>query len=168
MRKYLAPDADIIENPLFESGVIKIQRGLPLTDEEAVACSRLQKKQTKKPGENGSIWDTPEEMTVMQRLEANRKKRKVSNVAACVDYVDVSKLICATSNCCERLFSEAKYIIVPHRRGMSPIVFESLIFLKKNVAFWTIKTVARAMKRADNDEKNGDELFQRDDDQYYE
>jgi hypothetical protein len=117
---------------------------------------------------NGSIWDPPEEMTVMQRLEANRKKRKVSKLASCVDYVDVSKLICSTSNCCERLFSEAKYIMVPHRRGMSPIVFESLIFLKKNIAFWTVKTVARAMKRADNDEKNEDELFQRDDDQYYE
>jgi hypothetical protein len=45
---------------------------------------------------------------------------------------------------------------------MSPIVFESLLFLKKNLRFWDIKTVAQAMKSAANDneeEGEADTIF---------
>ena len=71
---------------------------------------------------------------------------------------------------CERLFSEAKYIMAPHRRGMSPIVFESLLFLKKNLRFWDVKTVAAALQRVHNEESSdsdSDDLFDRDDDAFY-
>jgi len=77
-------------------------------------------------------------------------------------YVDVGKLICATSNCCERLFSEAKYIMLPHRRSMSPIVFEALIYLKKNEKFWNVKTVAVAMKRSLEDDRDNEIYYEED------
>jgi hypothetical protein len=163
MRKYLAPDAEIVESPVFERGIIKIQNGLKLTEEEARACRKLQTQQTESLSQEEEAAN--EAMTVMQRLLANGKRRKVE-ASKSVDYVDIGTLICATSNCCERLFSEAKYIMVPHRRGMSPLLFECLIYLKKNISFWNIKTVAAAILRADKDDDE-DTIFERDGDAYY-
>jgi hypothetical protein len=162
MEKYLSPTAEIVESPTFESAVVKIQQGLPLDDEEAKAARKL--KREREVPEQESV-PSEEEMTVMQRLEAARKRRKVQPTTSSLEYIDVTKLICATSNCCERLFSEAKYIMVPHRRAMSPLLFESLIYLKKNLRFWTIKTVAAAMTRAEKEEP--DALFERDSDNFY-
>ena len=173
MKKHLTADADIVHSPLFESGVIKIAKGEALTAEEAEACDRLRRKLNKTPEEvNEEVWGEPS--STLQRLQLNRKKRKLesSGNTHTIEYYDAGKLVCATSNCCERLFSEAKYIMVPHRRGMSPLLFESLLFLKKNVKFWSVKTVAVAMKRADmdneNDETAADPIFERDCDEFYE
>jgi hypothetical protein len=153
MEKYLAPDADIVSNPAFESGVVKIMRGETLTVAEAHACRFLKKKEsiivddTHVEGTEGS-----RELSTLEKLQQHRKRHKskhdscsslgTSNKA----YIDVFKLISPTSNSCERLFSEAKYILVPHRRGMSPVTFESIIYLKKNKKYWDVNTVAKAMR----------------------
>ena len=53
---------------------------------------------------------------------------------------------------------------------MSPIIFESLLFLKKNLKFWNIKTVAMAIKRAEKEEEEDgepDPIFERDSDEFY-
>ena len=84
-------------------------------------------------------------------------------------YVHPGNVVCATSNCCERLFSEAKYVMKPQRRAMSPILFEALLFLKKNAPYWNIATVAAAMKAylaGDNDRIA--EMEARDQDFFYE
>jgi len=47
---------------------------------------------------------------------------------------------------------------------MSPIVFEALLFLKKNVRFWNVKTVAAAMKTSDEDERDDDVFYHEDND----
>ena len=60
--------------------------------------------------------------------------------------------------------SEAKYIMAPHRRAMSPILFEALLYLKKNVSFWNMQTVAKAMKLKDEELQ---EQLERDDDRVY-
>ena len=168
MAKYLAEDADIVLSPAFETGVVNIIKGLPLTPEQAEACSKLQRREEDATtGTSSSDDDDSEELSTFQRFQQNRKRQKFSNSGTSVKYVDVSKLICAMCNCCERLFSEAKYIMVPHCRGMSPIVFESLLFLKKNLRFWDVKTVAKAMKRAEKEDADDDDLFERDDDEFY-
>ena len=164
MAKYLAPDADIVLNPAFESGVVKIINGAPLTPEEAEACVKLRRKDTSSQTDDEDGEGGP--LSALERLEMNRKRRKLSSNINSVKYIDAGKLICATSNCCERLFSEAKYIMVPNRRGMSPIVFESLLFLKKNARFWDIKTVAAAMRRSEKEDED-DDIFDRDDDAFY-
>ena len=48
---------------------------------------------------------------------------------------------------------------------MSPIAFESLLLLKKNVKFWDIGAVARAMKQSDANNADEDELSERDGDE---
>ena len=166
MAKYLAPDADIVLNPAFESGIINIALGKPLSTEEEAACRRLRRKIPETTVEVEE--EDTDTLSTLQLLERNRKRRKLSsNSPHAVEYYDVGKLICATSNCCERLFSEAKYIMVPHRRCMSPLVFESLLFLKKNLQFWNIKTVAMAMQRAEKEDSEDEELFARDSDYFY-
>jgi len=47
---------------------------------------------------------------------------------------------------------------------MSPILFEALLYLKKNVSFWNMQTVAKAMKLKDEELQ---EQLERDDDRVY-
>jgi len=48
---------------------------------------------------------------------------------------------------------------------MSPILFEALLYLKKNMRFWTIATVAKAMRVKEEDLEQEMEM---DDDTFYE
>jgi hypothetical protein len=151
MSEFLAPDADIVACPDFENGLVKIMKSETLSVAEAHAC-RFLKKNTAASGST-SMDEEENELTSLERLERHRKKHKASHCAPTGDnankaYIDVFKLISPTSNSCERLFSEAKYILVPHRRGLSPITFESIIYLKKNHKHWDVKTVGKAMRMA--------------------
>jgi hypothetical protein len=150
MEKYLAPDADIVCNPAFESGVVKIMRGDTLSVTEAHACRFLKKDSV----DSNPMEDSEDsrELSTLEKLEQHRKRHK-SHHHSCFSsgtsnkaYIDAFKLISPTSNSCERLFSEAKYILVPHRRGMSPITFEAILYLKKNKKYWDVNTVAKAMR----------------------
>jgi hypothetical protein len=155
MKKYLAPDADIVCNPAFESGVVKIMRGETLTVSEAHACRYLKKETVSDTPMEDAVAVGSTELTTLEKLHQHRKRHK-SQHHSCSSlgssnkaYIDVFKLISPTSNTCERLFSEAKYILVPQRRGMSPVTFESIIFLKKNRKYWDVNTVAKAMRMAE-------------------
>jgi len=185
MREHLNPAATIVQSKHFESGVRNIILGnhTNLTDDERVAVERLidpkkleAQREALQEQEGGAGGDgtagrgaRARVLSLKEKLALNIKKRKIGadlpgNITAesMSVYVDVGKLICATSNCCERLFSEAKYIMLPHRRSMSPIVFEALIYLKKNEKFWNVKTVAVAMKRSLEDDRD-DEIYYEED-----
>ena len=151
MEKYLAVNADIIHSEAFERGIVKIMDGVRLNDDELEACRKLERKESNRE-EEPAVGD----LTTEEVLALNRKRRKLckelSGSAVFTrgshghKYINPGNVVCATSNCCERLFSEAKYVMVPQRRAMSPILFEALLFLKKNAAYWNIATVATAMK----------------------
>lgn len=147
---------------------------------EAEACIKLKKQQpaanSDEDTDDGSLsGDEDQVLTVAEKLKMNSNKRRKVVVTTTQQqqqeqqstkgYIDVGTIICATSNCCERLFLEAKYIMLPHRRGMSPILFEALLYcLKKNKSFWNASTVARAMKMKEDELQ--EELAQ-DDDTFY-
>jgi len=179
MLHYLKSNAEIVHSKDFESGVRKILQGIPynghFSDEEKAAVERLIDRKKLLAQQEAQNVQNERALTLREKLALNMKKRKRgdhhdatedvvrgvgvpgNNDAATVGppYVDVGKLICATSNCCERLFSEAKYIMLPHRRSMSPIVFEALLYLKKNIKFWNVQTVGQAMKAmVSSDEAN--------------
>ena len=153
MGKYLDQSADIVCSPVFEAGVIKLTTGVMLTANEAEAM-KLFKKQLL-VGESEEAELVEERVSTADRLklllQSNKKQKTSDNDNEhphSKTYMDVSQLVCATSNCCERLFSEAKYIMLPHRRGTSPILFEALLFLKKNLEYWNVATVSVAMRAA--------------------
>ena len=167
MKKYLAVDADIIHSENFEKGIVKIMEGARLNDQEVEACRKLQRKEVHH--HEGEPADGVE-LTTEEKLALNRKRRKLSGNymkgSHGHKYVNPGLVVCATSNCCERLFSEAKYVMIPQRRAMSPILFEALLFLKKNAAYWNISTVATAMKS--NGEGRVGAMQARDQDFFYE
>ena len=103
-----------------------------------------------------------EEVSFQQRVERRMKRQKMESSGAIRDYIDVSFIPC-TSNACERLFSESKYILTPQRARTSPILFEALLFLKKNDRLWDMKEVVMALKRtlkAEVTEQDGDDYYE--------
>ena len=171
-QRTIGAGSNLIRNPAFESGILKLMEdpmAPRLSDREAEACKKLLIAPPVEDEDSDSEDDEP--ATLERVLEQRVKKRKLlkeqkkSAVAAISSkqlYQDPSKFICATSNCCERLFSEAKYILVPHRSAMSPILFEALLFLKKNKRFWSLELVSKAMTN-----KPTEAQLQRDDDMFY-
>ena len=175
MAEYIAPKAPIVDFPDFESGVRKIMAGEALNNREAEACIKLKINDNDEDSLDSSDDEDAlaRELTVAEKLKMNSKRRKVlvspgdesrNNFLITKGYMDVGNIVVATSNCCERLFSEAKYIMLPHRRGMSPILFEALLYLKKNLTFWTVSTVAKAMRMK---EEVIQEDIERDDESFY-
>ena len=49
--------------------------------------------------------------------------------------------VSATSNVVERLFSQAKLVMTPERRGMDPSTLESILMLRFNRDLWDIYLV---------------------------
>lgn len=140
----------------------KIQTGGQLTDAEAAACVKL--KVVDEPDTSES--EEEERTDIKSFLEQSRRKRRKLEAGVGAhskgnkEHVDVSQLICFTSNACERLFSEAKHIMVPHRRGMSPVLFEVILFLKKNVRFWNVFAVVLARKDDAVNERDNDMCYE--------
>ena len=170
-KRTIGPRSVLIKNPAFESALLKLtdDGNARLSDAEADSCQKLLIQAEDEESEDDTEPETLEEVLAHRAKkrklqEEKRKQQKQSGrLSSNRAYRDPSKFICATSNCCERLFSEAKYILVPHRSAMSPILFEALLFLKKNKRFWGLDLVARAMKA-----KPTSSQLERDDDLFYE
>ena len=163
---YIDERGRIIHNKFFENGCISILRGEvnSMTSDERNACKRLRHDfidvnanglgdsdaEDEDPAPQPPVEEPPSP-TFEDRLAMNfHKKRKTDGDGSSGEqfisqgeYVDPAGLIPPTSNCCERLFSECKYTLVPHRRGMSPKVFRALMMLKKNARFWNVDLVGR-------------------------
>jgi len=155
--------------------VLKISKGRePLNDDEANDCFKLKivSAEEDTPASPAPNHSAPKD--IKELLEESRKKRKLDDAFGAIvslhkgnpEHIDVEKLICCTSNACERLFSEEKHIMAPHRRNMSPAVFEALLFLKKNDRFWNPYTVGVAMRKTTDDNAHYS-VIDRDDDLYY-
>ena len=161
----IGEDSTLIKNPVFESGILRLTAdpNTTLQSREAEACKKLLIPSSSQ--EEQEEEENEEPVTLQRKLEMRAQKRKEAKKkpAATGKYYDPSKFICATSNCCERLFSEAKYILVPQRSALSPVLFEALLFLKKNKRFWSLDLVAKAMKTEPTAAQ-----MRRDDDCFYE
>ena len=170
MHEYLSPASDFVLCPDFETGICKIINGEVLTPSEAKACSKLLKRDVSQgsgPDDDSDI----EGLTTMEKIErqvmAFAKKQKTSHPVKATPasiYVDVGLLIRPTSNACERLFSEANYILPPHRRCMSPKMFEALLYLRKNIEYWDVYTVAQVVQSVDADSEDSKEDVSDDED----
>jgi hypothetical protein len=177
MAHYIGRSAEIIASPSFESGVLKLMAGERLTEAEAAACYKLRVSAAAAADEDSPDGDDSDDEsatapTLLEKLQENRKTKRqrldekgtAKVVSESKDFIDPTNLIGATSNCCERLFSEAKYIMVPHRRAMSPVLFEALLYLKKNMRLCDNYVVSKAM-RLKEEEIRG---LARDDEVFYE
>ncbi|KAE9215276.1 hypothetical protein PF004_g14804 [Phytophthora fragariae] len=132
---YLGEDAAIVHSPVFESAVVKLTSALPLSTVEQAALEPFRKSPSSEAQEPPPAGDF-----ATQVLRQAKKPRRAQPTMA--DYVALLGAVPPTSNRCERLFSECKYVLEPHRAAMHPANFERLMFLKANRDLWNASTLA--------------------------
>ena len=160
----LSDSAMIVDNQEFEKAVMKISKGMPLTDEQrtAAACLLSDANRTTGATEADRLTTNDEEdersavENYAQKVEKRLKRQKMETDTV-DNYINLDVLP-GTSVNCERLFSLAKHILTDTRKTTSSLLFEALIFLKVNRSLWDMYDVGRAMgrtaERADVDDDN--------------
>lgn len=127
---------------VFESGVIKIQRGeydaMSVQEQEACADLKIPFPETGEDSELPS--DEEEPMSMCDIIRQPKRQRREPHQP----YMN-SQFILGSSAEIERLFSIAGGILADNRQGLTPLLFESLLFLKVNRKYWDMRTVITAM-----------------------
>jgi hypothetical protein len=151
---HLADDARIVENKVFEKAVLRVSKGLPLTNEQRHAASILLKSDTtdedmgalseEDAGGDNDDYDDDNCQSYSQALQIRLKRQRKHDLGERGEqYVNLD-MIPATSVNLERLFSTAKYILSDTRKRTGPVLFEALVLLKVNRDLWNMFSVAEA------------------------
>ncbi len=158
-KHYLADDANIVvEDPLFEKAIVRISKGLLLSNKQKQAAARLLKCEaggdnfqpvTDNNQSSNDVTDEdgePEE-SYIQNLERRLKRQKTMQSETELAYCNLMMIPGTSSVNCERHFSLAKHIVIDTRKQTTPALFEALLTLKVNREWWDKYSVAAAMKR---------------------
>lgn len=139
-REYISTKSSIVSHHLFESGVVKIQRRQisQMSDDEKHACSKLCSSSAE---DIAGIEE--DELSLSERL--SQKKRKLDRESSGFRNCDY---ILGSVAACERLWSIAGNIFTKDRASMSPLLLETLLFLRINQSYWNEQTVKLAVARA--------------------
>lgn len=129
---------------MFESAVVKIQRDQLdlLTDEEKKACDNLIVDTCTESQNIGH--DVDERHLSMLQIFERRKRRKIISTKV---YIDLRFVLGSTAEI-ERLFSAAGRILTDTRISMTPMLLETLLYLKVNRKYWNFRTVIQAMSKS--------------------
>jgi hypothetical protein len=133
---HLRADSDIVNNPDFEKGIVKIQRGEALSAAEELAV-----KMFKRP----NAAATPEGAHI-NYAEMFKKKQKMS------EYLRTEHVL-VDSNICERCFSQARRFMHYLRAHMDPSSLELLLFLHCNKDLWKFPRIIDHVKLWNDDRK---------------
>lgn len=161
--QYIGENANIVNAPDFEKGVIKIQAKvesqLPVQERKAGASL---KNSTALPAA------ASQKDSGLSYAERALKQQKMDSDAA-AEYIDTTFLL-PTSNDVERLFSLASRLYTPHRRCMQPRTLEALVFLNRNRDLWDEALVAQIVheKYMEDDVVICDDTIDEDDDEWEE
>jgi hypothetical protein len=169
--KYLKADADVILDPHFTNAVIKIQskQEINLTDDEKKSVESLLKDQENRRSSvsSSSSWgllDDDDDLSLDSNHDAseedwleriNAAEKQEATVSA---YINLDFIV-PTSNCVERLFSQAKNVFRDNRQSLLPYNLEAIMFLKANRWLWDVNVVCDALTEA----KNANEVYSDDD-----
>ncbi|ETO99551.1 hypothetical protein F441_23035 [Phytophthora nicotianae CJ01A1] len=129
---YLAPNAEIMHSPDFESGVLKVL-GSQVKKLTRAERSSLQPFLRRAPLPVYQV-----EPTKVGFADRILKRRKVDDAPSA--YVLLGA-IQTTSNIVERLFSTARMVLRYERNRLSPLTLEMILFLKVNHKYWNVTTV---------------------------
>jgi len=155
----LQPNHDLVRFPDFEQGVVKIleNESEKMSEEEQIACKGLWRSKFPKlyPEETSDV-DIPFEVTgspgCFERIRQQKKKLKVSNENRSI-YVDC-RFLTPTTVVVERLFSSSARVLTANRCLMHPNVFDAIMCLRFNRAWWDQQTVSE-MEQGEWDEELG-------------
>jgi hypothetical protein len=138
---YIGAGCDKLPDPDFISGVCKIQNGNigDMADDEKEACSHLR-------ANVGEEEEAAATLTFQEKLTKMRNKKRSS---ACLDaqFENVDYIIGSAAEV-ERVWSVARYVLTTQWMGLTPLMFEALMFLKMNERFWDQSMVVEAMGMA--------------------
>lgn len=140
---YTSPSAPIVHSPHFESGVIKIQRQRisEMTEDEKEACKMLRSVSSEiSPSQFDN--ETNVQLSMAQRIALGKRKRMEKTES----YLNCDFILGSVAEI-ERLWSVARNILTDNRKDLTPLVFESVLFLNINRAFWNEITVKEAMAK---------------------
>jgi hypothetical protein len=143
---HLRHDASIVQDVPFETALMKLHSGTPLTVEEQETVARLRIPTVAGDDEQGQQQDDEtRELSYLEKVQIQLKRRRLNEFSTEQhQYMNLEHLP-GTSVTLERLFSSAKFVLTDARNRTSPVLFEALIFLQKNRQFWDVNSVGRAM-----------------------
>jgi len=141
----------LINNPNFEKGIVKVQRGNEgnLTAAEASAIKRFQLPRAEDAEEDVAHADETDE-NFADTILNKRPKTSLSKYRSL-------KHLSATSNVCERLFSKAKRIMTDQRSSMHAGTLERLLFLYANASLWDVHLIDEMISRKEIIYKYGEQ-----------
>jgi hypothetical protein len=171
--KHLSPKNGLSTNPDFETGIAKIQSGSEQTmmQAEKRACRAFQKDANLESDYESDLpVDSSGEDFFLREFE-KAKKQKTKESSGQSDFIDCN-FITGSAAVVESCWSMYDTFNSKRRHGMSPIMVEMILFLKKNRDLWGIDDIARANQskfkadRSEGVEKKiaEHEEFMRDDD----
>ncbi len=143
--KYLSPKNGLSTDPDFETAIAKIQSGseLTMTQAEKCACRAFQKDANLESDDELDLTvDSGREDFFLRGFE-KAKKQKTKESSGQSDYIDCN-FITGSAAVVKSLWSMYDAFNSKRRRGMSPIMVEMILFLKKNRDLWGIDNIARA------------------------
>jgi hypothetical protein len=140
--EYLSSCAKIIHSPTFENAIIKLLSDSPLSVTEIKAVDEFKLSANDDVESDG---DGDFATVILSRA----KKPRERDLAA---YHPILQALPPTSNHCERLFSQCKYVLTPHRSSLDPANFEMIMFLKANRELWSASTLMSMDRSASVDE----------------
>ncbi|OWZ23822.1 hypothetical protein PHMEG_0001232 [Phytophthora megakarya] len=151
MEKYLAPDADIVESGVFESGLAKIQAGVATSfmRNERKALHRLT---TTDPDQSPTapvekVTARSKRKRAADALDEKLKKKSRRRRGPQSKFIDAT-WIPATSVIAERFFSAVKSTVGYLRKRLSHENLEMIMYLKLNWDLVTLADVSKAIERA--------------------
>eukprot|EP00171_Calliarthron_tuberculosum_P002072 IDg2072t1 len=133
---HIATNAACVKYPIFETAVVKIQKGDEdkMTKEEKESVSSLLR--------SSAQVEAPESLTRPLTMEERLEKRqKVSRIS---DYINCDFVLGSIAES-ERVWSICKYVLSDHRCSLTPQLFEAIIYLRYNDRFWDPQLVAEAV-----------------------
>lgn len=141
MGQYLLSGASIVQSPVFESAVTRLENDLLLSAAEfrflAPFVVAVPPQQTE--DENVDF--------ITAGLRQAKKPRRSER--STVSYDPLLRSIPPTSNRCERLFSECKLVLTSLRSSLLPVNFKTIMFLKANRDMWNAATLMGARIQED-------------------
>ena len=143
-KNYISDDAEFLHDPLFESGVCKIQNGTTelMTVGEKEACKSL----LVNDDGNSSGSDQEEEIDYEERLRQRKQQRENP-----LGYMNCDFILGSAAEV-ERLWSIATNVLTDERKKMSPLMLEAVLFLRVNSRLWDVQTVKQALHMSWNEQ----------------
>ena len=138
---YIAENSEKLVSRHFHSGVIKIQTNMTatMTVAEKTACATLKVMDTNARNEMLSNDSANLSFVERQAKKQRLRLRLVDDSWANCDF------ILGSAAEVERLWSLAENILTDGRMSITPLMLETILFLKVNRRFWDATSVSRAM-----------------------